>query len=173
VTAHVGEGNFSEGVPGRSRRPASTVRRSRSAWRPSGTLRPPTSPGGHPSGAGYPRERQPPFGNCDDRYEPAADRAQRLPSGSSTSTARCGRRHGCCAAAPARRCATVAGNASQNVRSGAAQIAAQSHSNWRHNGGSMCGPSRGVATLRDRWRPPARLAQRRTGAIEAGDGTRG
>ena len=28
------------------------------------------------------------------------------------------------------------GNASQNVRSGAAQIAAQSHSNWRHNGGS-------------------------------------
>jgi hypothetical protein len=37
----------------------------------------------------------------------------------------------------------------------------------------MCGPSRGVATLRDRWRSPARLAQRRPGAIDAGDGTRG
>ena len=37
----------------------------------------------------------------------------------------------------------------------------------------MCGPSRGVTTLRDRWRSPARLMQGRPGAIDAGDGTRG
>jgi hypothetical protein len=28
-----------------------------------------------------------------------------------------------------------------------------------HSGGSMCGPSRGVATLRDRWRSPAARAR--------------
>ena len=41
------------------------------------------------------------------------------------------------------------------------------------NGGSMCGPSRRVATLRDRWRSPAQLAQGCSGAIGAGDGTYG
>jgi hypothetical protein len=34
-------------------------------------------------------------------------------------------------------------------------------------------PHEGVATLRDRWRSPARLTQGRPGEIDAGDGTRG
>jgi hypothetical protein len=42
-----------------------------------------------------------------------------------------------------------------------------------HAGGSMCGLLRGVATLRDRWCSPARLAQGLPGAIGAGDGTGG
>ena len=33
------------------------------------------------------------------------------------------------------------------------------------NGGSMCGPLRRVAALRDRWRPPVRLVQGPSGAI--------
>jgi hypothetical protein len=32
---------------------------------------------------------------------------------------------------------------------------------WRQNGGSLCSPSRGMATLRDCWRPPGRLTKGR------------
>jgi hypothetical protein len=41
------------------------------------------------------------------------------------------------------------GNASQNVRSGTAQIAAQSHSNGRHNGGSRASRNSKVTTQRN------------------------
>lgn len=44
---------------------------------------------------------------------------------------------------------SATGNASQNVRSGAAQIAAQSHSNWRHNGGSGVSDAEALLTERD------------------------
>jgi hypothetical protein len=42
---------------------------------------------------------------------------------------------------------------------GAPWTASGTGQNAAHSGGSMCGPLRRVATLRDRWRSPTRLAQ--------------
>jgi len=62
-----------------------------------------------------------------------------------------------------------------NLCTGHVAAGAQSDLIWMHrlviaevpptvqNESSMCAPSRGVATLRDRWRSPARLAQGRPG----------
>jgi len=47
----------------------------------------------------------------------------------------------------------------QNARSGAARGGHADERTATQIGGSMCGPLRRVATLRDRWRSPAQLVQ--------------